>query len=67
MVIPDAMFQGFDKTLVVDVVEMGLQVGFLNIQEAIRVVVCSTMNQQVVNRKSALASRWNEYDDRFGR
>jgi len=57
MAIPDAMIQASNKTLVADVVEMELQVSFFNIQEAIRVVVCPTMNQQVVNRKSALASR----------
>lgn len=54
MVVANAVLQGLDKARVGDVVQMGLEILFLDIQEPIAVVIRAAVGEEVVSSKSAL-------------
>lgn len=64
MVVTDTMLQSLDEALVADVVEMWLKVFFLDIEETLALVVGAAVRDDIVGRETALATRWDEDDDR---
>lgn len=64
MVVPDTVLQCLDEALVADVVEMWLKVLFLDVEETLALVIGAAVRDDVVGRETALATRWDEDDDR---
>jgi hypothetical protein len=60
VVIPNTVFQGLDKTLVIDMVKMRLEILQFDIEEQIRLFVRSAMCQEIINSQPALSPRGHE-------
>ncbi len=55
VIIPNTMFQSLNKTLIIDVVKMGLKDLQFDVEEEIRFVIHSAMCQEVVNSQTTLS------------
>ena len=65
MEVPDAIVEGLNEALVGDMIQVWLQVFFLDVQEALGVLVRATVSNDVIGGESALFPRGDEDDDRF--
>lgn len=63
MEIANPMLEGFSQTGVTDMVQMRLQILQFDIQESIRLVICTTVSKKIVDGQTTLPPRWDENDD----
>ena len=66
VVIANAMLESVDETLISYMIKMRLQIGQLNIQESVAVVVRRAMCKDVINSESTLTAGRHKNDDGLG-
>jgi hypothetical protein len=65
VIIPDTMLQSLNKTLIIDMVEMGLKILQVDVEEEIRLFIRNAMRQEIVNSQATLSPRRYKNNNRL--